>query len=201
MKIPGLTSLLTCFLVSEAPAQAGALSAGSIRDAVVPFYVPSVAEPVAILRIANIFQDYERKGFLKIGVLPVEVMEGIDLDVVSPQEAANSLEAMRRWMKSEGDTRIELRGLKLKFATSPARVVQASQGHLGPDGCLQLLGGVTVTYGTNALHAARGSLHLTGQGAGQLILDMAVPLRLQLFEEVQKPNLQPPESKNENAPN
>jgi len=46
-----------------------------------PVYLKSESLPVAVFRANRIYHDHQRKGFFRIGGLPLLVLEGLSLEL------------------------------------------------------------------------------------------------------------------------
>ena len=141
-----------------------------LESVVLPVYRDAETTPVAILRADRIYTEYERRGFYRIGVLPVAVMEGVRIELGRPDQAAESLRAVSRQVEEQFGDRFEIRGLKLQIAPAQAACLEAGRARAGRDGGLELLDGVRVFSGTNQFQADRALVQLTGPEAGRVIL-------------------------------
>ena len=95
---------------------------GKARGVVASFYSGTERTPSVVVRVDSIFTDYERKGFFRIGVLPMGVMEGFDLEVRHPKSITNSLAQTLRWINARAGKRLEFR--KIKIFTEAGRRCQ-----------------------------------------------------------------------------
>jgi hypothetical protein len=146
-----------------------------LKSAALPIYRDAETTPVAILWADRIYTDYERKGFYRIGVLPVSVMEGVALEICRPDEVVGSLPAISHRFEEQFANRFEIRGLKLRIAPSPAACLEAGRARAGREGCLELLDGVRIIRGTNLFQAKAARVQLTGPDAGRVILKTTPP--------------------------
>jgi hypothetical protein len=128
--------------------------------------------PSAILRIERIFTDHQRKGFFKIGILPMLIAEGVVLDVEKPAKLQESLERIPPSMKrNHASGTIELRRVTIQLRSEPQASLRV--GRMRPvDGlrAWQLFDPVW-RLGTNSVRAAQGELRLSEHGSTELRLN------------------------------
>ncbi len=167
-----------------------------IQDAVIPVYAGDGLEPAAVVRADSVHTEFERKGFFRIGVLPVAVMEGVTIEVRQPERAAESLAQVSRWFEGGGVKRMELRRVKFRIAPSSANCLEAGRGAFIAGGCLELLDDVRFGSGTNVICAPRATLQVTGRNAGQIVL-LTTPPRTNNFFLIPPVQAQPKENQNE----
>jgi hypothetical protein len=153
-------------------------SPSRLKGITAPLYVTGEPKAVAVLRVEKLFTDYQRKGFFRIGVLPLCVAEGVRLEVQQPEKAAAALASVRGHLRlAKGNVPAELRRLVLAVAGEPTVQLKAGRVRFGEAGCWLLDGGVACTEDTTVVEGARGTLQVTGESAGQLVLDTAAGQR------------------------
>lgn len=81
----------------------------SVNNLVVPFYAAGQSEAVAVLRVEHVFRDHERRGFFRIGLLPLLVGEGVRLEFRDAGVAARELDRVRQGVESHKPTACERR--------------------------------------------------------------------------------------------
>ena len=68
--------------------------------------IPRYTEPdktlYAVISVDKVYTEYEKRGFFRIGALPVAVLEGVTYEVKDPAPAAKNLARLRSWLG--GDT-------------------------------------------------------------------------------------------------
>jgi len=165
-----------------------------LKGITAPLYVAGEPKAVAVLRVEKVFTDYQRKGFFRIGLLPLCVAEGVRLEVRQPERAAAALASVRGQLRpARGNVPIELRRLVLSVAGESAVELKAGRARLGETGCWLLDGGVTCTQGATVAEAARATLQVTGESAGQLVLETAAGQRtLRLCSALPRRRAEPP---------
>lgn len=179
--------LLAVVVVSLAlPAQAQSvgdlLSArSSARGVVTTFYQGTEQPPSLVVRIEGVYTDYQRKGFFRIGLLPVGVLEGVVLELNHPEYWTNSMAQLYRWLESRSVKTMEMRRLTLLMPAGVTNRLESVRARVGVGGKLHLFDGVSLISGTNHLQAARGTLQVTGAHAGELVMETSPPCTNSLF--------------------
>jgi hypothetical protein len=168
------TCLLGCLAFSEAFAQsAGDIFAGRVKmeHAVFSLYSGTEQEPALLVRLDKVYTDYQRKGFFRIGTLPVGIMEGVTFELERPALLTNSLAELHRWLGPQGSSRLELRRVTFVVSSPLSSRLETGRARVATEGRLELLDGVTFVSGTNQMSAPHGTLQIQGENAGQLILE------------------------------
>jgi hypothetical protein len=138
-------------------------------------------QPAAVMRAGRIYTDYQRKGFFRIGVLPIAVMEDVTFELRQVESFTNSLVQLHRWLGPQAAGRLELRRVTIQIATTVANRLQAGRVRVLPSGQWELLNGACRSVGTNEVRAARATLQIAGDQAGQLVITTVPPLTNSLF--------------------
>lgn len=141
----------------------------SVRHAVVPLYPEGSARLSAVVRVDRTFVDYQRRGFFRIGMFPVAVLDGVTVEARDTGNPLASLETIRHWTKMKPSRHLELR--RFKFIFSPTNHVEAGlvRGVGGDD--WELLNGVRYFANGNEILAPRASLQMAGARRGELTLE------------------------------
>jgi hypothetical protein len=135
-------------------------------------------QAVAVLRVEKVFTDYQRKGFFRIGLLPLCVAEGVRLEVQHPEKAAAALANVRGHLGlAKGNVPAELRRLVLSVAGEPTVQLKAGRVRFGEAGDWLLDGGVSCAQGTTVAEGAKATLQVTGEIPGRLVLETAAGQR------------------------
>jgi hypothetical protein len=171
---------------SRLPSLSGELE---IHDAVIPLQIGYESEPAAVVRVDRIYTEYARKGFFRIGVLPIRVMAGVTFEVREPQRAADSLGRLPQWLEGEGARKVELRQVKFRIVPARSDLLEADRACLAADGRLELFGGVRFGTEPNQVQAVRGILQIAGPKAGQLVLQTTPPSTNNVFAGFSNPPL------------
>jgi hypothetical protein len=179
-----LASLVGCLAWWEACAQPGAdfvVGGGGLEHGVITWYSDAEFTPSFEVRLEKAYTDYEAKGFFRIGVLPMAVLEGVSFKLEHPASVADTLAQMHQWLRTAAARRLELRRVSLLVSAPVTNLLYAGRARLATAGTLELLDGVEFTLGTNHLRSACGRLQITGQKAGQVILGTTPPYTMRLF--------------------
>ena len=178
-----LTVLFACCALSGVSGQLASdlfTGQGRMRNSVVYLFDGKEPEPT-VVRVKDVFTDYESKGFFRIGVLPIGAFEGVTFELGARATVTNSLIKMHEWLSKDMRKRIELRHVRFLAAASPNEYLEAERARLAVDGEWKLLGGVKYVAGANEWRAASATLQLTGEHAGRVILETSPALTNNLF--------------------
>jgi hypothetical protein len=147
------------------------------RDLLQRFYFENLPQPSATLRVNWIHKDFERRGFFRIGLLPLVALEEFQLEIPRPELAADSFGQLQSWLKStHGGHRLELRKVSLVIGKATPCRLACGRIRFNPTGEWELLDGVSLLAGTNEIRAASASLRVNGAEAGRLILKESAPV-------------------------
>ena len=61
---------------------------GHLNGGTFPVYTDSARDPAAVLYIADLRADFQRKAFFRIGLLPMAVMTGLRVRIRSAEEVS-----------------------------------------------------------------------------------------------------------------
>jgi len=118
---------------------------------------------------ARIFTDYERRGFFRIGLLPIPVAEDVQVQIQSADCLTNALFALRSWNQpSVGVRRLELRNLEIKLFGEKQSRLRAVTAHVGQKGTVEL--STVSVFGIAGQQASipKATLQIAGSSAGCL---------------------------------
>jgi hypothetical protein len=139
--------------------------------------IPRYSEPekvlYAVIRVDKVYTEYEKKGFFRIGALPVVVLEGVTYEVKDPAPAATNLVRLRTWLGGDTGRHLELRGVKI--VVSPDSRLEGGRLLFLDNDRWQLTGGVRLITGPKELRAESATFRVAGERAGELILQTAPP--------------------------
>lgn len=179
-----VASLFVCFAFCHACAQPAAdLLAGGFRlkGGVFALYSGTEAEPATVVRLDRLYTDYESKGFFRIGVLPLGVMDGVTFELRHPESVTKSLAQLHQWLEPRAARRLELRRVSFVVSAPVTNRLETGRARLAAGGRLALFDGVFLVSGTNELRAARCVLQISGAQAGRLIIETTPPWTNSLF--------------------
>jgi len=88
--------------------------ADSNRNLALPIYSPTQLRPVAIVRAASSRRDHLQKGFLKIGLFPIIIVEELDIEIRQPKLFQDALARTSRLLSGRKRIRgLEIHGFRL----------------------------------------------------------------------------------------
>lgn len=163
---------LVCVFLMKADAQtvSDLLQQGmSVQHAVVPLYNTGSFKLSAVVRVDRVFMDYQRKGFFRIGMFPIVVLEDVSFEARDSTDPFASLASVRHWLGTKAGQRIEMR--RVKFVFSPTSRVEAGLARCVAEDHWELLNGVRFVSGASEIRAPRGTLEMGGPRGGQVILE------------------------------
>jgi len=149
---------------------------------VVPFYNVNDHTPSVIVRADAVYTDHERKGFFRIGVLPLSVIEGVTFEIYRSESLKKSLEEIHNWITAGAVKRFEFRKLRVLNFDGRTNRLECGCARFVSDGKLELLDGVRFISNTNQLTAPRAILQISGENAGRFIMFIDPPYTNNLFE-------------------
>ena len=179
-----ILSMVGCLALCHTYAQPAAdlLTGGfNLKGGVIGLYDGTETEPTVVIRLDEVHKDYERKGFFRIGLLPIGVMKGVTFELHHPESVTNSLAQLHQWLGAGAGKRLELRRVSFLVSAPETNRLETGRARLAADGKLALLDGVRFASGTNQIRAGRGVLQITGAQAGQLVLETTPPWTNTLF--------------------
>jgi hypothetical protein len=185
-----IASLFGCLALFQVCAQSAAdLVAGgfSLKGGVIDLYGEAEGEPAMVVRLDNLYNDYQTKGFFRIGLLPIGVMEGVTFELRHPESVTNGLAQLHHWLGVKAAKRLELRRINFLVSAPVTNRLATGRARLAADGKLEMFDGVSFVSGTNQMQAARGSLQITGEQAGQLVMETTPPRTNNLFGRIDTP--------------
>jgi hypothetical protein len=173
-----LASALSC--PAQGPLPVSFVDASNVCVAV---YLKSDPSPVAIVRAAVIHEDYQRRGFFRIGVLPMLALEHLTLEVRDPKHLSRVLTNATAFLARKGEARkaVEGRNFALSFRSKPDGWVTARSVRLeGRDAWSLAQGTVDMPLG-KPVNFRQATLTISGPQAGDLFCDTTNgPVRIYL---------------------
>jgi hypothetical protein len=163
---------LLCFLLTKAGAQnvADLLQQGvSVQRAVVSLYTAGSFKLSAVVRVDRAFMDYRHRGFFRIGLFPIGVLDGVTFEARDAADPLASLACVRHWLGTKAGQRIEMR--RVKFVFSPASRLEAGLARCVAGDRWELLNGVRFVSGAGEVQAPRATLEMAGARGGRVILE------------------------------
>lgn len=180
----GTLLLLISCCANEANGQTVAsLFAGGFKadGLTIGFHAGLENPPAVALKVESVYTGYERKGFYRIGILPMAILEGVAIQVHHPEFVTNSLAELQTWLGSREAKRLEMRQVSIAVGQGDTNHVQCGRVRIISAGRWELLDGVQWCSGTNRLAARRATLQVAGPRTGELILATQPPRTNNLF--------------------
>ena len=165
---------LICLLLTKADAQtiSDLLQSGvSVRHAVIPLYPAGSFKLSAVVRVDRVYIDYQRKGFFRIGLFPIVVLDDVTFETRDTADPYASLACVRHWLGTKAGQRIEMR--RFKFLLSPTNYLEAGLARCVAEDHWELRNGVRFVSGAGEVRASRATLEMAGPRTGQVILETA----------------------------
>lgn len=180
--------ILACFL-TPIPASADRATIREVilhsRGLVVPIHLDAnPSGTAAVIRIDHFSADHQRKGFFRIGLLPLLVADGVVFEFRDPASIAECLAGSRSRLEQWfGGRLLELRRVEFRFPTGGNQRLEARRVSFAADGHWELSGGVKWRAATDECEAASGHLQIFGNQAGQLVMEpISGPKLFSLFQ-------------------
>ena len=132
-------------------------------------YNPKDLSPEMVIHADGIFTDYERRGFFRIGLMPVLVADNVRIEVQSVEGLTNILSALHSWIRpGAGAQRLNLKHLEIAVRGETQPCLRAAAGQIGSEGAIQLTS-VSASDGSgHQMFMPSAALQLTGPAGGQL---------------------------------
>ena len=145
-----------------------------------PVYAAEASVPIAVVRVQSTRTEYQRRGFLRIGALPMLVAEQVRVEVRDPRATVAQLSGLPEWLRAPGKGRAgEVRDFQMFDPAEPARPwLSADRVRFAPNGQWEMTGVVVRGPGMASQPFGYALLQVTGERAGQVLLPdgRAVPL-------------------------
>ena len=103
-------STVLCFFESVCLADARNEIPAEFRRLVLPFYSPKSSQPAVVVRVGISGTDYLQRGFIKIGLFPIRVLDGVHISVRDSGYLHHALREITRRFAG----RSKMRGLELR---------------------------------------------------------------------------------------
>lgn len=147
----------------------------------VALYEPAQLKPSLKVQADRIYTDYERKGFFRLGILPLGVMENVVFEICQTGPATNRLVRLQEWIGASATKRVEFRKVTFLASDGCTNRLECGRVRIGPDGQWELCEGVRFSSGTNQIEAVRATLQVSGERTGQVDLSVTPPRSINLL--------------------
>jgi hypothetical protein len=139
--------------------------------------------PVIIVHAAAIHEDYQRRGFFRIGVLPMLALESLTLEVRDPEHLSGALTNATAFLARKGGARkaLEGRDFTLSFSTRSHGRVTAHSVRLEGRDAWSLAQGTVDMPPAEPVSFRQATLTISGPQAGDLLCETTSgPVRISL---------------------
>jgi hypothetical protein len=142
-----------------------------VRNAVAPIYLEARPEPAAILRADRVATEYQRRGFFRIGALPMLVMDGLSLEFLDSNRFSNVLSSASARLSGAGEMKkpVEGRNLRVWFAPDTERRLTAQRVRLENGFTWRLHDGGIIQNGAVVIPFSEATLAVAGADIGELV--------------------------------
>jgi hypothetical protein len=153
------------------------------------------------VRIESVHTEYARKGFFRIGILPVVIAERVVIEVGDERQLAEILrESLTTLHRLSHESPLEIRGLSLRFRDDPGPVLWAGDCRFSTTGSWLLTGGVRVTGPDGTWHIDHALLEWTPAEGVVVFADSAQSTRRAELAPLRTPRTSGRESPLQRAP-
>lgn len=162
----------------------GAISVSSargafLRNAIIPI-MGAENQGIGVLKLSDLSQGYRLKGFFRIGTLPTAIITGLTIEVEAESQTPNVMRNLWNFLERHFVPGMEIHGFKIVFKDLNGAEIRAESATVRKSGSLDMEG-ITVLFGNGGvMNAARGSILLHGQTAGDITIEEQLLPRTQL---------------------
>jgi len=134
-----------------------------------PFYAPGGSEPAVLIHVERVHKDYQRRGFFRIGALPMVAADTVTVRIAQPDHALTALAKFDARLRQTGQVKaVEWRQVDFIFGSESTPRLRAARMQVSRGQTWELLDGVRLSTSTNEIRFARAVLHVAGERAGQI---------------------------------
>src|SRR5688572_18044946 len=134
-----------------------------------PFYAPGGSEPAVLIHVERVHKDYQRRGFFRIGALPMVAADTVTVRIAQPDHALTALAKLDARLRQIGQVKaVEWRRVDFIFGSESTPRLRATRMQVSRGQTWEFLDGVRLNTLTNEIRFARAILHVAGARAGQI---------------------------------
>ncbi|HWQ92615.1 MAG TPA: hypothetical protein VN673_13155 [Clostridia bacterium] len=122
-----------------------------------------------LIKVDRAYPDYQKRGFFRIGVLPIAVLEGVSAELCRPTMLSRDIELAAGWFSEQERKRLIIRDLIISAGSND--FVSALSARLVDNKRLRLTGNVRVFLSGVEHQAETAFLCMTGEKAGQVVFE------------------------------
>lgn len=127
------------------------------------------AQVVAKVHATRVFVDHEKWGFLRVGLLPLAVVQGVQIQIQSAGLLTNALSDLNSLNLSSANLRhLEIRDLQISVLGENEPRLRAARARIGSSGALELSNVSMVGSNGGPIFLAKATLQISGSAAGSL---------------------------------
>jgi hypothetical protein len=165
----GICAIGVGLVLSQPEAIAAELLGLTGQEVQIVEYSSKDSSPVAKICADQMFIDYERHGFFRIGLLPILVAENTKIQIYSAACLTNALFALRQGLQSSPAARhLELRNLEVSIIGENKPRLLASRARIGNDNTLDLFNVSLTSPEGQVVSIPKATLQIAGGSAGKL---------------------------------
>mgnify|MGYP001012909912 CR=1 FL=1 len=174
------------------------LSPMNAREIRIPLYRPGRSEPTALITIQRIYKDHQRRGFFRIGALPLWVADGVTVQLLTQEAEEELIATLTRALRtcSGGMHRsMEVRSFQVFLGKEAEPRLQAGRVIIGDDGTWHLSDPVQLKTASQTMRWDRARISASGPDsdtARELCMVVEGARRISLFDILRPSNAQPP---------
>jgi hypothetical protein len=148
-------------------AHAGGVIGTSMNDASLSEY--DGVHLIARVHTTRAFVDHEKWGFFRLGLLPVPVIEGVQVQILSAGCLTNVLSDLNSWNPSSGGLRrLELRNIEISLLGEKEPRLHATIARVSRSGSLELSNVSVARDGGGPVSIPKAALQISGPASGCL---------------------------------
>jgi hypothetical protein len=147
-------------------------------------YSQNSLAPDAVWKINSVSPEHRRLGFFSVKLLPVMIVEGIQLEFTKTNPQTNWLEGFRcEWAPAASRGLIEWRNFSISFPQEKTPRLQAKRVHPAANAgsLICRLEGVTLQTGPQPIHLSHAEVRVEGQAGVVAWRDSAATIQWDLF--------------------
>lgn len=153
----------------ESGADAAALTGAVATEVTISECSSKDLSLVMQIHAGRIFIDYERRGFFRIGLLPLLVVENVHVGIQSVEYLTNALADLRFWQHPpSGVHQLELRNLEIIICGEKQPRLHAATAHVGQEGVIKLSNVSVRDAAGLQISLPKATLQISGPSAGKL---------------------------------
>jgi len=136
-----------------------------LRDVAIPVYDTNTHAVTAIVRIGEVFPDHDRRGFFKIGVLPIVVAQEVDIEFRAEASQGPFLRMLHGQLPGLNSRRpIVFRNVRFRIGEGRAPVLTVGEMRLDSGGALFRCRALSYVSQTGVLRLPKARLEVTAAG-------------------------------------